>query len=1062
VEKEVRMAKENLLILKASAGSGKTYSLAKNYIELLLEKDESKDGKKADPYKYKHILAVTFTNKATDEMKGRILKELHVLATKTDESPYLEDILKKGEYKNAAEVGKAAEVLLCNILHDYSAFAVSTIDRFFQQTLKAFSREIGHFASYQVELDRNSLVEEAVDRMLDSLTEKDKSLLDWLTTNTIESLEDGGKYKLEALLHDVAKRLKSEEFKNKIEQHKIDEQEMYSAQALETLKKACDKIVDDFVAEVRAISKKIVDHFNSSGVDLEDTNRGFLKVFKDYPTWKKSDLLEKPSDNIMSNSPNPEKWFAQTKKNLKDKVGDYPQGYFQNFVDLINSSYKKYYTAFLLRKQILGFGIIENLRKEFDAILKEKNVLSLDDTNTILKDIIDGTETPFIYEKLGVKFNHFLLDEFQDTSHVQWDNFRPLLMNSMDENKFNLIVGDVKQSIYRFRNSDWNLLDSQVQKDFCERRVKDDSLKSNFRSAKAIVDFNNDFFLKVAPFLDSHLGDDKDAKGSITQIYSDVKQLVGSKTTLKGSVDYEFSDSIKGQKDDQPERVYQAVMKAREAGYAFKDIAVLVRYNRHGAEFASYLISKGVNVVTDDSLRVSSSITVKRLAALLTGIDNPCDKIASFMTASLNIKAPEAYHSLVDLAEELLRALRIYDEQTFESEVLYIQSFMDILRDFVSKNGNALHDFLEEWKSNKSSISSPSLGDSVRIITVHKSKGLAFPYVIIPRMEELKFYKADEVWAHPDVEDDADLKDVAQGIYDIKLSSNSENSYFAEEYKKERKLQLVDNFNILYVAMTRPESGMHLIGSVGKTFVSDIDNPKKTVNFSNFAQILYWYVKSSKVDKGELHYEAKDEDKSDVIEMNSSYPSTPINPVISILDENGEQIDVREQGRLKFSTDSVDFFAEDGSAGAAASNRIRGIVLHDILSKVVVPSDLDEAVLAACLAGDISQDEAAHVKEILQKAIASVQDRGWFPEDGAKVLNETSLIDSDGEIYRPDRVVVLDEGLFDKTAIIIDYKFGEHRKSYERQIKKYADIYQRMGYHNPQTYLWYVDSGVII
>jgi ATP-dependent exoDNAse (exonuclease V) beta subunit len=166
VEKEVRMAKENLLILKASAGSGKTYSLAKNYIELLLEKDESKDGKKADPYKYKHILAVTFTNKATDEMKGRILKELHVLATKTDESPYLEDILKKGEYKNAAEVGKAAEVLLCNILHDYSAFAVSTIDRFFQQTLKAFSREIGHFASYQVELDRNSLVEEAVDRML--------------------------------------------------------------------------------------------------------------------------------------------------------------------------------------------------------------------------------------------------------------------------------------------------------------------------------------------------------------------------------------------------------------------------------------------------------------------------------------------------------------------------------------------------------------------------------------------------------------------------------------------------------------------------------------------------------------------------------------------------------------------------------------------------------------------------------------------------------------------------------------------------------------------------------
>ena len=473
-------------IIKASAGSGKTFTLARKYIMLLLQSE--------DRYAYRHILAVTFTNKATEEMKSRILKELHILATQPQKSDYYEDFT-PAYYADDESLRKAAETVLCNILHDYSAFAVNTIDRFFQQTLKAFSREIGQFASYQIELDRESLIAESVDRVLDSMTgdKKDEKKLKWLTDNTITQIENGEGYKLDYTLKNVASRLKSEEHRTLVESAGLDENIIYSEQELSKLSKGCSRICKEYLDALKAAAVNVANAFAQAGLSPADTKSQFMAKWLDkYIGLKDSAQIPYPTDSFMKNARDVSAWFSKANSSMENMVTSSVTSAVDAFLDMFGKEYDVYNTALLLKAQVYGFGIANELHHEFEALLKEKNVLSLDDTNTILKNIIDGTETPFIYEKLGVRYEHFLLDEFQDTSRVQWDNFRPLLKNSIDSGFYNLIVGDVKQSIYRFRNSDWKLLRDEAPNGF-GRNVKQDTLEDNWRSFGNIVRFNNSF-----------------------------------------------------------------------------------------------------------------------------------------------------------------------------------------------------------------------------------------------------------------------------------------------------------------------------------------------------------------------------------------------------------------------------------------------------------------------------------------------------------------------------------------------------------------------------------------
>ncbi len=998
-------------LLKASAGSGKTYALAKEYIRLLLLSKE--------PSAYRHILAVTFTNKATDEMKRRILKELYVLSTDPSSSPYYKDFVPELIADDAALQKRASEQLT-SILHDYSAFSVSTIDKFFQQTLRAFSREIGQFASYQVDLDKPALLQESVDRILDALTEEDTLLLNWLTESVRSELAKGGKLKLEQNLLSVAESLLSVDHDEAQRRYPEASAASWDKTHLLETKKKLDAVIHSFAGSVRDAAKEVLDVLEANCVDPGDFSRGFMKKIVPYAGLEDSDKVDCIQDSFRGNCSDPDKWFAKAKAALRDKLSGSLEAPLERFCALFDEPYRQYSTARIILEQIYGLGVAKELRDAFTEIQKSRNVLSLDDSNTILRGIIDGTDAPFIYEKTGIRYENFLLDEFQDTSTIQWDNFRPLLENSLAEGHDDLIVGDVKQSIYRWRGSDWDLLGSKVQEQLSIPPEEIVSLENNYRTCSEIVKFNNEFFSYAA----GELG--------ISSIYSDVCQKAKFSCKEPGSVEVKFVD-------DQIKEILDSIEEAAGRGASYGDICILVRNNSDGSAVAQALVDAGIPVVSDDSLCVKSSVTVRRLVSQLSLSDQSIqgeDKelVAGYLARTLGLKAPENFHSLLDLSEDLLRSLRAVYPETFEAEIPYIRSFMDYLQDWVAKGGNDLAAFLKDWAVADPKIASPDIQSSVRVMTIHKSKGLEFNYVIIPFAEKVDLFKSSSYWCRPKI-DGTPLYPDCEGIYNVNLSSSAEKTCFSEDYLREREKQTIDNINVFYVAMTRPVYGLKVIAAVPPK--NKLDGDK---DWKNMSQVLYGFVKSlhSHFGKPFDFHTLKRETKSE-IQIKAEYPSFPVS----------------ERGRLRFSPEAYDYFGPDGTIGPHASARRRGLVLHKILSGVRVPSELPRAVDRVILSGELEASDRDGTIGFLRSEIESVGGRGWFPEDASRILNESAVFSTDGLVHRPDRVVLHPDG----SVEVIDYKFGSQKASYLSQVRRYMDLFQSMGYSRVRGFLWFIREG---
>ena len=964
-----------LKILKASAGSGKTYNLAREYIRLIVGS--------AQPDAYRHVLAVTFTNKATDEMKRRILKELFRLSTEPQESPYIKDLV-PGTLPSVEALQKKASEQLSLILNDYSAFAVSTIDRFFQQTLRAFSREIGQFASYQVQVDRESLVSESVDRVLDSLSDQDAPLLDWLTRSARQNLRDKGKMKLEEDLQEMAKGLSQ-----------IPEGELrYEKDAMDRLRGRCEKIIKAYPEKVKAASQAVLDAFDSVGVKPEDTYRGFMGAIR-----KGLDSPVPPTEAFIRRASNPEEWFTKGNAHLLPVLQPAIDGPLKAYFAVFDRPCKEYNTALILKGQLYSLGVAQELRDAFTQLQKENNVLSLEDSNTLLHKIIDGTDTPFIYEKMGVRYEDFLLDEFQDTSDIQWDNFRPLVHGSIDSGNDSLVVGDVKQSIYRWRGSDWRLLGSRLEQEF--RNPEITALDSNYRTCREIVQFNNAFFTQASRQLDEVMG-----TTLIQKMYEDVAQKPRLGEEAPGSVEVVFTE-------DQLQEIFSTLEDLRGRGAEWSDVAILVRGNADGALVAGELLARGYPVVSDDSLYVKSSVTVRRLVSQLSLVDSaPTEgkgEVAGYLARSMDVEIPLNYHSLPELAESILRDLKKADPETFEAEIPYILSFLDYLREWTETGGNQLGAFLRNWEEAAPRIASPSAGNSIRIMTVHKAKGLEFPFV-----------------------DGSALEEEAKGLYRVELTKGSAQTFFEEEYLSERQMQAVDAINIFYVALTRPKYGLKVIASP----------PPASGKFNNMADFLYAFTGSTEYKAGQpFDFSTLEREKSEADELNSGFESYP-----------------SDSGcRLRLSPEAADYFGEEGSTGVLASTRIRGNVLHAILGSVTLPEDLPGAVESAILSGDLPLSLKEETLSFLGQRIASVRERDWFsPQVGVRC--EASLLSPGGQEHRPDRVVLHPDGRVD----IVDYKFGQDQKKYRYQVRDYVNLYRKMGYEKVSGYLWYLEDNLII
>ncbi len=982
-------------ILKASAGSGKTYNLALEYIRLLLVSER--------PDAYRHVLAVTFTNKATDEMKRRILQELYTLSVSPEGSRYF-DSLVPSVVPSADELRRRASVQLSGILHDYSAFAVSTIDRFFQQTLRAFSREIGQFSPYQVHLDREALVSESVERVLDDLSEDDKALIGWLTSSVKEELAQRGKFKLEEGLLGIASGLNT----------LPDDAPPFSRERMERLRGVFKKTEQDFRQMVRERAQKVLDAFDRAGVSPSDTYRSAFNVINSYCDLSNPKAaVSAPTAAFVARAQNPDEWFPKSKAHLRIGLQDMLERPLDEFLACFGTPFKVYNTARKLSSQLYSLGLAEELRNAFSLIQREKNIISIDDSSDILKGIIDGTDAPFIYEKLGVRYEDFLLDEFQDTSDVQWENFRPLLHNSIASGNDSLVVGDVKQSIYRWRGSDWRLLDSGIQEEFPGSEVR--ALKNNWRTCRTIVDFNNDFFKYAA----SELG--------LSGIYADVEQSACFPCPAPGSVDVVYTS-------EQMDELLSSIKAARERGARWEDIAVLVRDNEIGSEIAGQCILNQIPVVSDESLYVKSSVTIRRLISQLSLLQTPPGEkkptAATFLAKSMEMELPDAYHSLVDLAESILRELRQAFPDSFNAEIPHIQAFMDRLQEWVQANGNSLGAFLKFWEKAKPKIASPRSGDSVRIMTIHKAKGLEFPFVIFPFAEKVRLFSSRKSWCAPHLEGTS-LEGEAEGYYQIDITSSVTSTLFDEEFTKESQMQLVDAINLFYVALTRAKYGLKIISSLPTT-----DKAPK-----NMAHVLYNYLGKEEYHSGEpFDFSTLKRDAPAEESLECDYPSFAA--------DTGK--------RLRFSPEAADYFGQDGSFGPEASRRIRGNVLHGIMANVIVPEDLEPAVDAALQAGELPPGMREQALEMLGSRIASAVERGWF-SPGVQVRCERPVISADGQEFRPDRVVLHPGGRVD----IIDYKFGAREESYKYQIFRYVNLYKSMGFSPVYGYLWYLEDDEI-
>lgn len=926
-------------IFKASAGSGKTHTLSKTYLDLLLKAD-SKTA-------YRNILAVTFTNKATEEMKERILRDL-------------------------AKEGKAnprAREILINLLHDYGSFSVSTIDKFFQQALRAFSRELGSSGNYQIELDKASLTKEAMDRVLDDLTEKDKDLLGWFTKQLETALDNGESFHLENSLYEMA-----EEFGD------VNEKFTYDKKKLTELKAKCKEIVDTFHKDV---------YENALCIDTATWGKTAAKGLAQY-----AGAQTKYKDSVKAAN-------ATTLAKLAETAGC------EAMYALMNPQgrrWKEYRTARMVEKVIFTLGLAEEFYSKLAIIEEEKGVISLDESTNLLRDIIDGSDAPFIYEKLGVRFNHFLLDEFQDTSVVQWENFKPLLANSVSEGYSNIIVGDVKQSIYRWRNSDWNLLDKEIEENF-KGKVKVITLKENWRSTQNIVNFNNGFFTFAA----ANLG--------LSTIYADIKQEVKVEDSQEGCVTVNFCE-------DELEMIDGYIEQAVTAGAKMSDIAILLRTNGEGKKVAEHLLSKGYSVISDDSLDLKSSLIIRKIVSYLHSLCNNSDSLNTYLSESLEIDSEREYHSLIDLVDGVIKDLSETHPDEIKGQTLFIQSFMDDILEWTSIHGNDLRQYLKHWEESKIAISSPNDPNAIRITTVHKSKGLAFPIVIFPFAEKVGLFKEDTLWCHLD--SDAEMGESFDSIFPVVLGKSSGDSFFSESLKNEMEMQRIDNLNIFYVCLTRARKEMHIIAkNPPKSLIDGKSSP------NDLSQLLYLYCEQNGYTFGSPYRwnEASKKEDSEIEEFDAEYETYGMNPEAC-------------SKRFVASSDAWDYFSEEG---IGQSKRLRGIEQHALLSKIRTSDDAPEVLRSI----------EPQTRELLLERISAHSE--WFSPE-LKTLNEVAIIDSFGNTNRPDRVLVDEKG----RVTVIDFKFGEEDEKYSGQLRRYMRLFREMGYGEVSGYIWYVPIDKII
>ena len=1074
-----------LTIYRASAGAGKTHKLTGEYLRLLF----------IHPGAYRRILAVTFTNKATDEMKTRIVEELYHLAA-GKKSDYL-DLLASDYSLTEQQVRRQAAHILIAILHDYSAFNISTIDRFFQQTMRAFTREMGLQGGYGIEMDQELVLTEAVDHLLGDLeSPENKDLLGWLLRFAEDKIENGGEWNLRRDIMMLSREVFKESYK--AFSHEV-ARDIEDKNALEQYKNSLYAIIHSVEKEAKELGERALALMNQYGLKPSDFKGGSRSVLFFFEKLMKGEM-KPPSAGFIGLTDNLEGCFTKTMRAelrqtielvFNNGLNEYIKGVVALFSNLVY-----YNTAKEIVRYYYTLGILTDISRQISAYREEKNVMLIADTTELLNKVIAGSDAPFIYEKTGTYVDYYMIDEFQDTSGMQWSNFRPLIEESLAQQHANLIVGDVKQSIYRFRNSDWKLLDEQVQQDFSFEQVREDTLKENWRSCRHIVDFNNAFFT-VAPAIlqqiynetiDSSSLSDEEKSAFYTKLmkaYDKSYQQVPPPFMKKdGHVRVEFLEETDETdwKEESMRRLPEMLEQLQDKGYALKDIAILVRTNREGAVVADTLLSYkeehpsehyAYDIISDEALFVSSSSAVRFLIALLRFLKNPENKtneqmafyaymalLGGFETDSSESVPLEVFEeqkkeilllsrqSLYETTESLFR---LYSDKFPQNEQIFVLAFLDMVSEYAQKESADLSRFLKWWDETgcRKTIATPDEQNAIRILTVHKSKGLGFKVVIIPFCDweiDHKPTKTVILWAHPTVKPFDRLH-----LVPLKYAQILSQTIFAHDYFQERLHAFIDNLNTLYVAFTRSKEELLVISPKPKKVNEKTGEVEKISSIADLLWAgLYSDVKETNDGEELVSLATAFDTEAGLFEMGDWWKATrsaDASPVEEM--EMRHLCSISSDDRLQLRLHGKGFFFDN-------QRRKHGTLMHEVLSGVRTRKDILPTVERYRLLGIINREEAVVLVNRLTDLLSIPVVSDWY--DGcSRVLNEVDILFGKGLAKRPDRVMIRED-----KVVVVDYKFGERMdKRHHNQVKNYLQLIRQMGYQDVKGYLWYVELNKI-
>ncbi len=1039
-------------IYNASAGSGKTYTLAYKYVRDVIK----------NPTLYRNILAVTFTNKATEEMKRRILKEIHSLAS-GDKSNYLSQLeaeLGFGETK----IRESARLVRGNILHDYSHFTILTIDRFFQRIIRAFIQELGIDINYNIELDPDTILSQSADRIIEEVAACEE-LKSWIGEFIEERIEDGRSWDIREGVLSLGGEIFKEANRDSLERPN-------SKTELKAIIDKFSKSSEESKARIKKLGQSGIEIIAEDGL-TDDSFSGKsdgVNPAKYFDTLVNVNIKE-PTKTLRKKAESTNSWG----KGVESSAAKL-QPILSEIIDIYDSNVKEWNTSALLRENYRSFALLSDLYNMVKVVSNEQNMMLLSETKLILSKFIEDNDAPFIYEKIGNRFDRYMIDEFQDTSLKEWHNFLPLIQNAMSQSEESsvLIVGDIKQSIYRWRGGDWRILHSRAKEDMGVENTEVINLKDNYRSLPNIVKFNNALIQKVVEFdngmLNAKLDDatiDNRAKSELynmmEQAYCDHAQNPRKKGESDGYIEITIHN-------DEPQ-IVERIKETLDLGFKPFEILILVRSNSEGVKVAGKLLEfKRLNqdsryyfdVMTQEALVVGSApVSQFVVAALMLSVNsNNAIQLAIYnrFLGDREFNAPLSNEEL-----EHLRSIRLLSsEEAFENIVIYygldkelkniayLQAIHESICNYCSSKSGDISQFLKWWEEHgtKRSISVEQSEKSIEITTIHKAKGLEKAVVMIPYCtwtldpkssggvsDPKKAQKSSAVWA----EASNGLDEL--GAFPVKYKKVMGESLFSEQYYREFVYSHIDNINMLYVALTRASQSLHLFIKEGKLGVGKAISallPTSDGTF-NFGELEGEVSKNDELttivfgEKAAPISENKSKDESSLYTM-SSYPTA--------------------HADLRLRLPSQRYFEEDELF--EITPRHEGVIMHKAFAEAQSAADISERLESMMLNGQISPAEHKTLSVKISKALSREPISEWFNGEWDKVFNERDIILPKSSTFkRPDRVMT--QG---SRAVVVDYKFGlKELKEHKDQVADYMSLLSKMGYTQVEGYVWYIKTG---